>query len=87
MLIAAGRRHSLGLRADGTVVAAGAGTSGECRVDSWTGVVAVAAGNVHTAPNTGRSHSVGLRADGTVLAAGRLREGACDVGEWRDAVA
>ena len=69
-VIAAGRRHSLGLRADGTVVAAGTGTSGECRVEHWAHVVAVAAGNVHTASNTGRSHSVGLRVDGTVMATG-----------------
>lgn len=69
-VIAAGRRHSLGLCADGTVVAAGTGTSGECRVEDWVHVVAVAAGNVHTASNTGRSHRVGLRVDGTVMATG-----------------
>lgn len=49
---------------------------------SWTGIVAVAAGNVHTARNTGRSHNLGLRADGTVVAAGRHAERQCDVGGW-----
>ena len=66
--LAAGRRHSVGRRWDGTVVAVGNNAAGECRVGRWEDVVAVAAGNVHTAANTGRSHTVGLRSDGTVLA-------------------
>ncbi|WP_253887816.1 sigma factor [Actinokineospora diospyrosa] len=37
------------------------GAAGECR----GGVVAVEAGNVHTARNTGKSHMVGLRSDGS----------------------
>src|ERR1051325_3509316 len=43
---------------------------GECGVDAWTDVVAVAVGNVHTAANTGRAHTVGLRSDGSVAATG-----------------
>jgi alpha-tubulin suppressor-like RCC1 family protein len=82
-VIAAGRRHSLGLCGDGTVVAAGTGTSGECRVEDWVRVVGVAAGNVHTASNTGRSHSVGLGAAGTVMATGWNGDGQCDVASWR----
>ena len=39
MAIAAGRRHSLGLCADGTVVAAGNGASGEGRVGAGLGTV------------------------------------------------
>lgn len=35
-VLAAGRRHSAGLRADGTVVAAGDRTGGRCDVDGWT---------------------------------------------------
>ena len=65
--IAAGGWHSLALKADGTVVAWGAGTT---NTDSWphdgqaiipanlTNVVAVAAGTLH---------SLALRADGTVV--------------------
>lgn len=78
-VIAAGRRHSLGVRADGTVAAAGAGTAGELRVKDWADVVAVAAGSVHAAPNTGQSHSVGLRADRTVIATGWNGDGQCAV--------
>ena len=86
-LLACGRRHSLGVLADGTVAAAGNGTAGECAVQDWRDVVAVAAGNVHAARNTGRSHSVALRSDGTVLATGWDADGQCQVGHWRDVVA
>ena len=105
--LAAGRRHTVGIRADGMVLACGAGprgaggsgepggsgastrsrrSGGECDVGGWTGVVAVAAGNVHAAANTGRSHTVGLRADGTVLATGWNGAGQCDVRSWGDVV-
>lgn len=60
---------------------------GECRVGRWAEVIALAAGNVHTAANTGRSHTVGLRSDDTVLTAGRGSEGQCDVQSWREMVA
>ena len=83
-VLAAGRRHSVGLRRDGTVVAVGDWSAGECDVGTWTDVVAVAAGNVHAAANTGRSHTVGLRSDGTVLATGWNGDDQCDVAGWRD---
>jgi hypothetical protein len=69
-VLAAGPRHSVGCRADGRTVAIGNDRSGECRVGSWKGVVAVAAGNVHAAANTGRAHTVGHRSDGTLIATG-----------------
>lgn len=84
--MAAGRRHSVARRRDGTVVAAGNGRSQECRVQQWAGVVAVPVGNVHAAANTGKSHTIGLRADGTVLATGWNRDGQCDLGDWREVI-
>jgi len=84
--IAAGRRHTVGLRADGTVVAVGADTAGECRTSTWRDVVAVAAGSVHVARNTGKSHTLGLAADGTVRACGWHNHGQCDVQAWEDIV-
>ena len=45
--VACGGDHSLGLKSDGTVVAAGPngpGTPGQCNVESWTDVVEVAGG-------------------------------------------
>ncbi len=65
--IAAGRRHSVGLTTQGSLLTSGIPNAEERRVDAWGGIVAVAVGNVHTASNTGRSHTVGLREDGTVI--------------------
>lgn len=76
-VLAVGNEHTVLLREDGTVLAAGDDRFGQCDVSSWTDVVAVAAGAYHT---------LGLRADGTVLAAGDDRYGQCDVGEIRGAV-
>lgn len=81
-VIAAGRRHSVGVRRDGTVIATGPAGSPECAVGQWRGVVAVAAGSVHAARNTGRSHTVALHADGTATATGWNDDGQCDVDEW-----
>ena len=56
--IAAGDSHLVGLKADGTVIAAGYNQMGQCNVDSYTNIVAVFAGNHST---------VALRADGAIL--------------------
>ncbi|WP_234010048.1 RCC1-like domain-containing protein [Streptomyces sp. SA3_actF] len=36
--MAAGAAHTLGLRADGTVLAAGNDAEGQCRTGAWSGV-------------------------------------------------
>ena len=59
--IAAGAYHTVGLKTDGTVVAAGDGTLGQLKVSSWKNIKAIAAGGYHT---------VGLKEDGTAVAAG-----------------
>lgn len=76
--LAVGFYHTVGLKADGTVLATGRSDEGQCSVSAWTGVTAVACGAYHT---------VGLRSDGTVLATGRNDEGQCNVSEWTDVVA
>ena len=76
--IAAGSNHTVGLKADGTVVAVGDHDDGQCDVSGWTDIVAVAAGNRYT---------VGLKAGGTVVAAGYAKQGQCDVSGWTDIVA
>ena len=76
--LAAGYRHTVGLKADGTVVAVGYNEYGQCDVSGWTDIVAVAAGI---------SHTVGLKADGTVVAVGDNYFGRCDVSDWTDIVA
>ncbi len=70
--------HTVGLKDDGTVLAAGRNDEGQCDVSGWTGVTAVACGAYHT---------VGLKADGTVVATGRNDEGQCDVSGWTGVVA
>lgn len=69
---------TIGLHADGTVIATGCNRDGQCDVSKWTGVTAISAGGWHC---------VGLLADGTVVAAGTARPQACDVGGWTDIVA
>ena len=89
--ISAGGGHTVGLRADGTAVAVGSNKdwngdegafngkyTGQCDVSSWTDLVAVSAGDVHT---------VGLRADGTAVATGLNDDGQCDVSGWSHLVA
>src|SRR4030042_1618680 len=71
--VAGGGHHTVGLKADGTVVAVGDNTYGQCNVSGWTAIVQVAAGYAHT---------VGLKANGTVVAVGDNGYGECNVGGW-----
>jgi|GEM_PF-6710117 len=70
--VAAGRRHSLALRVDGTVIAWGSNASGQTSVPeaAQRGVVAIAAGH---------HHSLALSADGSVIAWGANESGQTDV--------
>jgi len=78
--IALGCAHSLVLRNDGTVFATGDNRCGQCNVDHWTNIAAVAAGGFL---------SVGLRTDGTVMYAGNVYASADLSGSryWRDMTA
>ena len=77
-LVSAGSYHTVGLKADGTVVAVGYNDEGQCGVEGWTDIVAVSAGSNHT---------VGLKADGTVIAVGKNSDDQCEVQGWTDIVA
>lgn len=72
-----GYHHTVGLRADGTVVAAGSNVAGQCNVSEWTDIVAITVGDEFT---------VGLKSDGTLVAAGNNENGQCDVGDLKDIV-
>lgn len=85
--ISAGGGHTVGLKEDGSVVAAGDNTYGQCNVQDWEHIVAIAAGDWHT---------VGLREDGSVVATGLYEDGdyipgtssdPCAVDVWEDIVA
>lgn len=71
--VAAGAYHVVGLKEDGTVIAAGDNSVGQCEVGAWTGIVQIAAGFWHT---------VGLKADGTVVAVGLTNDDQCNVSGW-----
>ena len=77
-----GTAFTLGLHADGTVVAAGRLGINRKRisrcVSEWTNIIAIAAGG---------NHMVGLRSDGTVIAAGDNIHGQCEVSDWEDITA
>ena len=75
--VSAGIYHTVGLKADGTVVAVGDNEDGQCDVSDWKNIVAISAGAYHT---------VGLKADGTVVAVGYNKYGRCEVSDWTDIV-
>lgn len=75
--ISAGNTHTVGLKADGTVVAVGENGCGQCDVTGWKDIVAVSAGD---------SHTVGLKTDGTIVVTlgGHLNYN--DVLDWKNIV-
>lgn len=76
-VLSVGFYHTVGLKKDGTVVAAGSNSDGQCNVAAWTDIQAIDCGAFHT---------VGLKGDGTVVAAGRNTSGQCNVSDWQDIV-
>ena len=75
--IAAGNYHTVYIRSDGTVGAAGRPSDDRCKVEGWTDIIAVDAS----------SHTVGLKSDGTVVATGRNGKKQCNVSKWEDIIA
>ena len=71
-------QHTVGLKADGTVIAVGRNDENQCNTKNWKDIVAVSAGHFYT---------VGLKSDGTVVATGENLKGGCDVQDWKDIVA
>ena len=70
--------HTVALKQDGTVVAAGFNDYGQCDVSDWKDIISVSASIVNT---------VGLKADGTVVAVGDNEYGQCNVSDWTGIVA
>lgn len=71
-------QHTLGLKANGSVRAAGSNSLKQCRTDHWRNITAIAAGGMH---------SVGLKKDGTVVTAGYSGEGLSDAHRWTEIIA
>jgi len=74
-MVAGGGWHTIGLKSDGTVVAVGYNSCGQCNVGNWTDIIQI---------DGGYEHTVGLKSDGTVVAIGYNEYGQCDVGNWTD---
>lgn len=77
-ILSAGGGYAIGLKKDGTVVAAGWNEAGQGDVGSWSDIVSVSAGAYHT---------VGLKSDGVVVATGSNLSGESAVADWKDIVA
>lgn len=65
----------IGLKEDGTVIAAGYNDDGQCDVSHWEDITAVSAS---------ASFAVGLKKDGTVLFSGYDYDGDMNVEDWTD---
>jgi hypothetical protein len=77
--VALGNLHSIGLTADGRVVAWGSNASGQCDVPAgMTEVIEIAGGGWYF-PTDQRGHSAALLRDGTVRAWGSNQYGQCNV--------
>ena len=71
--IACGNNHTVGLKADGTIVAVGENSYSQCDVKAWKNIVSVACGEWYT---------VGLEDDGTVVSKGNNVYGECRLTHW-----
>ena len=60
--LAGGSNHLVGLKSDGTVIAKGSNSQGQCDVYGWENIVMITAGDYMT---------VGLQSDGTIVYTGR----------------
>ncbi len=76
-LISAGDSLTIGLCADGTVVATGSNYYNQDNVGYWNNISDV---------NTGMTLTVGLYEDGTVIASGDNKYGQCNLSDWKDIV-
>lgn len=76
-IVSAGRSHVVAIKQDGTVVATGRNSYGQCDVDNWNNIVQVSAGTDYT---------LGLKKDGTVVATGENSYEKLEVSDWKDVI-
>lgn len=77
-VISAGYNHSAVVKKDGTVLAFGDNSYGQCETGEWLGVIGVSAGGNHT---------IGMTYDGKLFASGNNEYGQCDISGWTDIIA
>lgn len=76
-IVDVGFYHTVARRSNGTVLACGDDSFGQCGVNEWRNVRSVCAGAYHT---------VALFEDGTVAAVGRNDESQCETQDWSNIV-
>lgn len=83
IVVCAGEGFILGVKKDGTVVAAECMNSdtfidfGQLNVKNWKNIVQISASSEHT---------IGLKSDGTIMAVGNNEFGQCNTAEWSNIV-
>ncbi len=77
-----GDGHTVGLKSDGTVVAVGDNTFGQCDVSSWQNVIAIAAGDWFTAGLTQNGDILITRPSDEVREQHDMFIGACSAADW-----
>jgi len=76
--VAAGKYHGLAIRSDGSLVAWGSNSYGQCNVPGGNDFIAIAGGS---------RHSIALKSDGSIIGWGDNTNGQIDVPEGNDFVA
>lgn len=76
-IVSAGKNHTVALKNDGTVVAIGDNSKGQCNTEKWNDIARVYAGGEHT---------VVLDKNKAVYATGDNSKGQCDVSRWKDII-
>lgn len=74
-MITCGYEHTVALKSDGKVIAAGENEKGQCEVSEWVDIVAVSAGGDNT---------VGLKHDGTLVIYGEFAIKEYGVDSWKN---
>lgn len=73
--ISASSRHTIAIKKNGNVIAAGDNTFDQCDIWDRTNIVSVSAGTHHT---------IGLKSDGTLVSTGSNDYDQCNVSRWTD---
>lgn len=84
VMVSAGDGYTVGLKSDGTCIAVGDNSYGQCNVSDWKDIVFICA--AQTRPGFGRPFTIGLKSNGTCVATGYNDAGQCNVSGWRDIV-
>ncbi len=75
--IQAGQNFVLGLKSDGTVMAVGDNTYGQCNVSGWANIISISVESGYQ-----RGTSFGVNSDGNIVFSGNLSTGATSMPGW-----